>query len=67
MRQNIIEIEKEVPTYLDNIEVPVLNEKEKLMLVGFPTFEECKNAVLKMKGEKFPGLIGIHCEFYQCF
>lgn len=54
-------------TYLDNIEVPMLNEKDKLVLDEFPTFEECKNAVLDMKGEKSPGLDGIPCEFYQCF
>lgn len=46
-------------TYLDNIEVPMLNERDKLMLDEFPTFEECKNAVLDMKGEKSPGLDGI--------
>ena len=54
-------------TYLDNIEVPMLNKKDKSMLDEFPTFEECKNAVLDMKEEKSPGLDGIPCEFYQCF
>lgn len=54
-------------TYLDNIEVPMLNEKDKLMLDEFPTFEDCKNAVLDMKGEKSPELDGIPCEFFQCF
>lgn len=45
----------------------MLNENDKLMLDEFPTFEECKNAVFEMKGEKSPGLDGIPCEFYQCF
>lgn len=56
-----------ISTYLDNIEVPMLNEKDKLMLDEFPTFEECKNPVLEMKGEKFPGLDGIPIEFFRSF
>lgn len=50
--------------YLDNIEVLMLNEKDKLMLDEFFIFEECKNVVFDMKGEKFFGLDGIFCEFY---
>lgn len=53
-----------ISTYLDNIGVPILNKNDKLMLDEFLTFEEYKNAALKMKGEKSPGLDGIPCEFY---
>ena len=45
----------------------VLNETEKESCEGKITFNECRNALSKMKNNKSPGLDGISIEFYKKF
>ena len=44
-----------------------LTETEKSLCEGKITLEECKGAILKIKGNKSPGLDGLCIEFYKEF
>ena len=53
--------------YLQNSNLPMLNENDALSCEGLLTEDECHKAVLSMSNNKAPGGDGLSPEFYKCF
>ncbi|KAF7843911.1 uncharacterized protein G2W53_000816 [Senna tora] len=57
----------EIEELLDSVEVPSLNQKEKIMLAAPITHAEIEQALFLMKPDKAPGPDGLPAMFLQCF
>ena len=61
------ETENECLEYLENLNLPRLNDAEKAVCEGTLTKQECWEALLTMGNNKSPGNDGLTKEFYICF
>ena len=59
--------DENIDAYLENINVSIIDQKDKELCENFPAIEECKDAVMNLKNNKSPGLDGLPGEFYKCF
>ena len=59
--------ENECLEYLENLNLPRLNDAEKAVRGGTLTKQECWEALLTMRNNKSPGNDGLTKEFYICF
>ena len=57
----------EIDKYLNDIETPILSNKNRSSCEGFVEKEECEMAIKKMKLNKSPGKDGLPVEFYLTF
>ncbi len=56
-----------INNYVNNTEVPQLNQNDQLLCDGPLTIDECTIVVKKLKLNRSPGSDGLTTEFYNCF
>ena len=54
-------------TFIENLEIPKLDDKERDELDGPLTYEECKKSLEAFQNGKSPGVDGLTVEFYKHF
>ena len=60
-------MEEDCFKFVDKINLPQLNEQEKLKCEGYVTIKECFESLNKMGNNKTPGNDGLSKEFYLVF
>ena len=54
-------------SFLNNIEIPILLEKDKMLCENPIVSKECSDALSQQKNNKSPGCDGFPVEFYKFF
>ena len=61
------ETQESFETFIENLEIPKLDDKERDELDGPLTYEECKKSLEAFQNGKSPGVDGLTVEFYKHF